>query len=78
MADAFRPTTEAERTDLNKRFDYHAPGKKTALHEYFRAEFKDMAVAVVTGVPDGREKSLVLTHLEEALFWANAAIARNP
>jgi len=26
--------------------------------------------------PDCREKSLAVTHLEEAVFWANAAVAR--
>lgn len=35
------------------------------------------AAEVVDGVsPDGREKSLAVTALEEAVFWANAAIAR--
>jgi hypothetical protein len=28
--------------------------------------------------PDGREKSLALTNLEQVMFWANAAIARPP
>ena len=27
-------------------------------------------------VPEGREKSLALTNLEQALMWANASIAR--
>lgn len=30
-----------------------------------------------TLVPPSREKSLALTKLEEAAFWANAAIARS-
>ena len=33
--------------------------------------------AVLDNVPKGREQSLALTKLEEALFWANAGIARN-
>jgi hypothetical protein len=27
--------------------------------------------------PDSREKSLAITNLEQAVMWANAAIARN-
>jgi hypothetical protein len=27
--------------------------------------------------PDSREKSLAMTNLEQAVMWANAAIARN-
>ena len=33
--------------------------------------------AVLDNVPVGREQALSLTKLEEALFWANAGIARN-
>jgi hypothetical protein len=28
-------------------------------------------------LPDGREKALAFTHLEEVTMWANAAIARD-
>jgi hypothetical protein len=37
-----------------------------------------MAEHVDALVPDGREKSLALTKIEEAMFWANAGIARQP
>jgi hypothetical protein len=34
------------------------------------------ADAVLDLVPPGREQSLAFTALEEAMFWANAGIAR--
>jgi hypothetical protein len=65
------------REELNKRFDYHAPtGNKANTHEWVRAQFKTVASDMLTMLSDGRELSLVITHLEEAMFWANAAIAR--
>jgi len=35
-----------------------------------------MTVKVLQVAPDSRERSLALTKIEEAVFWANAAIAR--
>jgi hypothetical protein len=32
---------------------------------------------IIALVPDGREKSLAITAIEEALMWARAGIARN-
>lgn len=64
--------------ELNRRFDYHPPSKPeiTAAHQVVRNTFKGCADGLDKILPDGREKSLVLTHIEEAMFWANAAIAR--
>lgn len=65
-------------SDIDNRFDYHAPtAEKRVLHEEVRAQVKMTAAFIDELVPDGREKALALTKLEEALFWANAAIARS-
>lgn len=69
--------TQAE---LNKRFDYHPPVTEHARehHEAAREAVKTAAQRIVELTPESREQSLALTSLEEALMWANAAIARNP
>lgn len=66
--------------DLRHRFAYHPP-KNDAVreaHEYVRLNLGDLAAELDYLLPDGREKATCLTKLEEAMFWANAAIARNP
>lgn len=64
--------------DLANRFTYHPPTPVKALqHENVRAVLLSAAQELSANLPAGREKSLVITHLEEAMFWANAAIARN-
>ena len=70
----------AERTnDIENRFSYHAPKDQSTVqaHEAVRAALKTTAHFVAGQIPAGREASLALTKLEEAMFWANAAIARN-
>ncbi len=37
---------------------------------------RDVAQGLATITPPGREQSLMLTALEEAMHWANAAIAK--
>ncbi len=44
--------------------------------ESVRDAARKFMVAVAQVVPEGREHSLALTKIEEAMFWANAGIAR--
>lgn len=37
----------------------------------------ELAKLINDKTPASREQSLALTHLEDAVMWANAAIARN-
>lgn len=69
----------AKRTDdIENRFTYHPPKDAAAVqaHEAVRAALKTTAHFVAGAIPAGREAALALTKLEEAMFWANAAIAR--
>ena len=69
---------EQDHIELRKRFTYHPP-KDTQPSRY--NSIRDMAGALATHImvntPKSREQSLALTNLEEAVMWANAAIARN-
>lgn len=63
--------------DIDNRFNHHPPtGKKIADHETWRGGCKALAATLVDLLPEGREKSLAMTALEECLMWGNAAIAR--
>lgn len=68
-----------ERNDLKNRFEYHPPKDEETkfAHETIRNTMHRAASDVDLLCPDGREKSLAITKLEEAMMWANAAIARN-
>jgi hypothetical protein len=64
--------------DIRHRFAYHAPDDvRKEQHQLIRDALGAVAQEFQADLPDGREKSLALTKLEEAMFWANAAIARN-
>lgn len=73
-------TTPDSISDLNHRFAFHAASRqeKADEHSSARAACRSAADVVDRLCPPGREKSLAITKLEEAMMWANAAIARNP
>ena len=63
--------------DIERNFKYHAPtDAKVAFHEAVRAEAKNLAMFILNNCPPGRETSIAITKIEEAMMWANAAIAR--
>jgi len=63
--------------ELDRIFNDHPPTteEEALAHEQVRQMFKDVA-KVISNLPAGRERSLVMTKLEEASFYAHAAIAR--
>lgn len=64
--------------DLQNRFTYHAPkGDQISRYGHLRVAALALALEIAETTPVSREQSLAFTHLEEAIFWANASIARN-
>lgn len=73
------PNRHISRDDLANRFSYHKPNTEAKIeaHQTVRNVLLEAAdkIVEVTGPPT-REQSLAITKLEEAMFWANASIAR--
>lgn len=67
-----------EESNLINRFTYHAPeGNQPERYQNIRAMALTFAMYIAEHTPESREQSLAITKLEEVVFWANAAIARN-
>lgn len=63
---------------LHRTYTYHAPkADQTGRYAAIRELAQDLAREIGEDCPETREKSLALTNLEQAVMWANAAIARN-
>lgn len=64
--------------DIERNFTYHAP-KEDQIGRYreIRDKGKQFAEMIDEFCPESRERSLAFTKIEEAVMWANAAIARN-
>ena len=62
---------------IERNFTYHPvkPGQPEIYGE-IRGTAKVFAYLIDKYCPNSREKSLAMTKLEEAVMWANAAIAR--
>lgn len=64
--------------DIENRFKFHAATteEKRDEHTSIRQACRRLADELNERLPEGREKSLAVTHLEEVMFWSNAAVAR--
>ncbi len=63
---------------INNNFVYHPPkDDQPARYNELREAARVLAHCINENTPFSREQSLAFTALEEACFWANAAIARN-
>jgi hypothetical protein len=64
--------------DFTKIFIYHPPkGNQSERYVKIRIMGKEMALLIDLLCPDSREKDIAIMKIEESVFWANAAIARN-
>ena len=64
--------------DIENRFTYHPPkADQPERYDRLRNKGKDLAHMIDELCPDSRESHLALTHLEQSIMWANAAIARH-
>ena len=63
---------------IENNFTYHSPKPgQPEQYQALREKAKELAYLIQTTAPVSRERSLAQTKLEEAIFWANASIARN-
>jgi len=61
---------------LETSFTYHSPTPdQIPRYAMLRSQAKATALMIVKLTPPGREQSVALTKLEEAIMWANKAIA---
>ncbi len=71
-------STGKPNADLERNFTYHAPKPgQPEIYTQLREKAKEFAYMITELCPQSRERSVALTQLETAVFWANAAIARN-
>jgi hypothetical protein len=69
---------EQDAKKIELAFTYHAP-KDDQARRYvdIREKAKALALTFTMHCPPSRELSLAITNLEQAVMWANSAIARN-
>ena len=63
---------------LEQIYIYHTPhGTQQGRYETLRNKAKEFAQLIESSTPQSREQSVALTNVQQAVMWANAAIAIN-
>lgn len=66
------------KVSLDRIFTYHAPfGDQKDRYQRIRDAGKALAAVITECSPPSREQSLALTSVQQAVQWANSAIAIN-
>lgn len=64
--------------DLARDFAYHPPKEgQPERYQEIRDAGRDFAEIVVAECPTSAERTTAIGKIQEAIMWANAAIARN-
>ena len=64
--------------EVENNFTYHAPKKDQVVrYQEIRNMGKEFTYYLLNNCPSSRERSIAFTRIEEAIMWANAAIARH-
>jgi hypothetical protein len=65
--------------DVQHRFTNHPPSSDSVETAMDDVTYKMIGLAnfLAVTLPESREASLAITHLEQASMWSKAAIARN-
>lgn len=67
-----------QKLDLDQIFKYHTPhGDQQERYALLREKAKELATLIQGTTPASREQSTALTNVQQAVMWANAAIAIN-
>jgi len=74
-----RQRGEEREREIRELFTYHLPSSAgVERHALLSKIFEAVGKVIERSCPDGREKALVFTKLEEAKMWASAAVVLNP
>ena len=73
----YQPSEEDLERDENN-FTYHSPhSNQDKKYKLIRVAVKGLVLILRRLCPPSRELSVAVTHIETAVNWANASIARN-